>query len=350
VIFLILSINVFAEEFRLAPVQADDFPINVIAKIGGDGDCLVATTTRLYHWNRSGDMVREIGAEGPGFARISAFHYTGTYYWISGTLSEPRTLGSVLYDGTGKYLSHLVGFDSYVRFFREAGGRLFGLQGIDEIYTTKQPFFFLANEIVYSVKNDKLSFSFSAGLCKVSPLVQQLVYNFKLVWLVERDGIFYAANEVDPVIYSYDKATIEIERKEGPKAPGRAKFHELNLSRFVRGQESFTLRKPVPSREIPKLQYNWFYSWSRITGFYAYKSGYVVSYDIPECDNEGNCESLLGVQVLDAEFKNRGPALVTSGLLTGVYQDQICIFEPHFQNVSAFHASGMAPVMRMLRP
>ena len=345
---LLILINILSSDIQLHPVQQEDFPITIQVEMSGDKGFFVATATRLYHWDLSGRSVKKIGVDGPGFSHITSYYFDGEYYWLSGSLVKPNTLGSVLFGKDGKYLSHSEGPASYVRFFRPVGDRLFGQPALNEEITTEQPFFFMAREISYEIVDDRLNFEFSPGFCKVSPRLQKLVYNFKRVWLVERDGTYYVTNEVDPVIYIYDNEMIETEMKEGPKAPGKAKSHKLALERFITGEKIFALSKPVPTREIYRLQWNWFCSWSRIIGFSAYKSGFLIGYDIPDCDEEGDCRSLLGIQTLDNNFRNRGEPLITEGFLAGTFKGKVYILQPNFDEAGYLKARGMAPTVSVL--
>jgi len=63
-------------------------------------------------------------------------------------------------------------------------------------------------------------------------------------------------------------------------------------------------------------------------GFARFREGFIVAYDVPNCDESGECgESLLGLQYFNEAFRPIGAPRIQSGMFVGVRDEKVHILQ-----------------------
>ena len=343
-LILVYMLSFFGEKILLEPVAEESLKVDKTS-VNGGGEFFAASSRSLYHWDRDGNLVMKVGGKEYGDIYLSTYFFDGEYYWLCLFRPTEREYVSHIFDTDGNLVSENVGPEYYLRFFRSVDDKLFGSKSITEEVLYQEPYLFLANEIDYSIKDGNLDVQFGKGFFKVKQQQKDFNYNYKLIWIAKRNGRYLVLNQVEPRVYIYDEDAIGLELAQGFKIPSEIKYHSLDLDRYVKPPaKSYVLKKPVPASTYRKMKMQWYLSWSRFLWFGAYQDGFVVAYEIPDCDSQGCQETKLGVQKLDAQFKAVGPLIESTGLMMGVYDSAIHIFEHNYSELDE-SATSMSPVV-----
>ena len=295
-------------------------------QLAADGSLLLAHETSLFHWNAQGSLINAIHLEVPKKFWLTCFYYDAITrrYW----LVEPRNGKSVFYDENGAFLGDAYKLDSngkkipatYRQLF-PTKDRLFASEGTTD--TWKYPHAKVISEIQIERDAEGDFFIRNVGkpFCALTDAQKKLDYNFKLHWLVE--------DEYHNNLYVADQVTSRI-RHFAPDPNLEDNMYELqkktipySLPGYKKPPESWN--HTIRSRE----EYNaWFYSWSRVNGFYRLRDGYLVGYNIPGKNGVGS----RVVQKVAQNGKNLGKAVVIDGCLAGVFGNRVHIIDKSEKN------------------
>lgn len=162
---------------------------------------------------------------------------------------------------------------------------------------------------------------------KVTPQQVALRYNERLSWLVKRADMVLGVNEVEAQVYLHTSEDRRSEAKSGEQDPPTTPTRALPLP----GANMLTSLPPFErvlykEAEFDRRHWNWEQHHTRIRGFYARGSGYLVLYTYPVCAREPAdtrlCEpAKLAILALDEAFQPQGEPVFSQGIPLGVRGD-----------------------------
>lgn len=287
-----------------------------------DGTYMAATQYHLWHWDRDGKLINLLGdkGEGPGeFVNLGEALWTGEHYW----LVDASLIRSSIFSAEGEYLTKSP---VYFRQFVRVKDRLLAIdlsrfRGRTDTYPP------VLVDVNYSIRPDgTLAVEKSPQAWRKATEAQvSLMNNFKLLWVVERDGRFMVMDQLQPRIQIYDAKTLEQERGIADEQPYEAKFTPVLLRDFVPHPESW----PATRRSFREMRH-WFNAWSRITWFGALGADYAVAYTVPNGDDP---ESPLQYVVrVGTNGKMIGNPVVYDGYFMGIHDGKATVFYDDEQN------------------
>ena len=326
-------------EIELEPVD-QEITLQRRINLSADGEFYAGTRNYLYIWRRDGSLRLRIG--GPELSQPTSYHFDGSHYLVCEVVAS----GGVthVYDYQGH---HLFQADFYTHQFRVIDGDLFAFPLPLQNDTWPHEFPTQFQKLNYHVGPEGLAYSFgSPAFGKMTQKQQDLIYNFKLVWAVKVNDTYHLVNQIEPRVYHYTPEGIEKDRIGGPDFPTSVGFTTLSLDSFSQLQSYFSPPKGLyDNEEMAIMNAQWWHSFSQISGFYAYRNGFVVSYTIPQCE-QGDCtDSKAVVQRLDSQFRPVGEPMETNGYFLGVYRDQLNFFHNRNKLDAKGESVGLVPTI-----
>lgn len=279
-----------------------------------DGTIIGRTRYQVWHWDKDGRLMRRFCQKGSGPGEVEGLgevYWTGKHYWVVDSMS----LQSSVFDANGRFLSRK---NLYFRQLIDVGQRLFS---VDYSLANQNIGNFPPNlqELKLKIVNNQL-FVEKTGLVfyKITRRQQDLVMNFKLLWVVEEGDTFYVVNQVEPKMYIYDRKTREAESKVDLLKPFEAPSVALEFPRYVPPPKHFTKNRQH------RALLEWWRSWSRNNYFGKINDHFVVAFEVPDPDDSE--DSLQAV----VPFTREGGALamtsVYKGFVVGQSGNQLVLF------------------------
>lgn len=321
-VFLLLTFY-FQKEMHLDGLTT---PVNII-RVWSEGGFLVVQERSLFSYTADGSLIQKITSD----SRILDFAFDGKHYYVTSNSGH-----MALYDRQGNIVANTENHDLVIRYFFQSNlaNKIFGSTAKVEFDIDYNPFYIAINSFEVTTDNGNLAVTTKPLFGKLAKKIQVLNYNFKNMWVYFNEPISYLVNECEPRVYLYDKSSIKAEKASGTKIASHTPYTALILPKYVPSPDMvFSLTKPVHKDKLSEMYTNWWKSWSRITWFGQHKNGFVISYEIPDCNPEkpGECPSThLGVQRLDAKFQPVGDLIELEGKMIGVNPGgEICVFVPN---------------------
>ncbi len=315
-------------ELPIAGFDAVDFRPDVFQLVR-DGSVVVVDALAAYHWDAQGKLRSKLVVleEGkPLRVRMAYYIWSRKLYWVA------TEIGTFFLDQRGKVLAraYMIGpegqmLDIAPRIMLEDGDRLFAV-AMDYIDLWKNPNPQVISEVAFGVPDrgqvivTKVGSSFST----LTDLQRSFNFNFKLHWLI--GGRFhndlYVIDQITPMIRHF----VQDPEIKNNKLELEGKRIMLSLPGF----------KPAPlgwSRAIKTKEdhLRWWSSWSRITGCYANREGYLVLYEVP--DPKRATESIQLMQQVNREGRVVGEVSQVQGAPLGIFRGELVLVAPTTKGV-----------------
>lgn len=292
-----------------------------------DEGFLLKTNRRLFHWNKHGELINEIG--GPRTQPnpihwISAFYYDSVQgiYWICDLVQKK----SFFFDRHGQVLGEGYQIDSSGKrdriFFRQLIAVPDGIFAVDlsgiNFWRNPEPRAVVGVTFQVVPEDGVLVQTSGPHFARLTQKQIALNYNFKLHWIVRESNHdnLYVVDQVSPNIRHFVPNPMGENGELGLQTPAIP----MALPRY----------QPPPDTwdEISKTQEDfdrWWYSWSRVNGFYVLGEDFLVAYEISNPNNDR--ASLQALQRVSRDGKNIGDLLVLGDYLLGVAENRVYIFQ-----------------------
>lgn len=282
--------------------------------MAADGSFFLKEGARIFHWDTGGNLLNKIHLVGEKRVGIGDVYYDlqSQTYWITEGVSS-RTW---VYDRRGRLVAKTPQPEAeadnevtYVRHFLETNGRLFGVhdRAVDLWTATDTPILVELTPTLNADTGQAHLRRASTPFFKLKEIQSQTEFNWKLHFAILQQDKLLVINEMSPIIYCFQV------KQSGP------------LRQYKALSQAFSTALPgyVPPKHredtIIKNQASflaWWYSWSRINGFYAWDDDYLVGYEIPNPKNAQR--PLQVVQAVNRKGSASGPAMKHNGQLIGV--------------------------------
>ena len=300
------------------------------ASIAADGTFLILSQYYLWHLNGNGSLIRRLGGkgEGPGeFGLLIDALWDGQYYWVL----DANYRMSTLYNGQGRFLSKSP---IYFRQLVRAHDHLFGLDisGFDPWRTNYPP---VLQEIGFRVEDQELLVEPKEDrFRKVTPRQLEFKFNFKLLWMVQKNGTYMVMDQLEPKIFLYDHEAIYRERLTQIDEPYTPPYLPVQLRRWVEPPTGF--QRNIGTQDIYR---KWWCSWSRVTFFCEWDDHFFVAYEIP--DPEDDESTIQVMQKIAVDGRAIGPAVEVKGFVAGVKNGTaFVLFEDEFSDEFTYYFRG----------
>ena len=299
-------------------------------QIAADGSILIATLDELWHWDENGQLINVIRSDGGrnGFEAIAAVHYFPRQkrYWII----DGRHRTSLFFDEHLKRIGEGFQEDDwgqrqpvYFRHIIPVGSRLFVMDGSKlSAWYAKRP------KVLHQVRCEVAEQGVKISLpgkpfATISETQRAYFYDFKRHWIVQAG--------FSKVLYVVDELSTHIR----PFSPGKTDIEDG----LVRSDKEIPLPMrhrvaPPPPEAKQKLDtresmLEWWHSFSRLQGFFAYGDQLILGYSTPNPKNPQS--SLLVLQLMNRDGLAIGDAIVGDGDLLGVHKDKVYVLKrPEF--------------------
>ena len=312
------------------PEQGPKEPDSGKVKLMADGSVLIYSNTRIWRWSRTGALLGEFaGTSSTGFKSVIDCHFdpANALYWVI----EYGEGNPVVFDESGSQAGVLkyMGFQGLdLPVFRKilpVGRRLFALDlgGFDPWYNPGAP---VLVEIGLQRDGDRWAVVQRGDhFQRFSSQQIRFDANFKLFWIVEDPyhENLYVMDQLTPVVFHYV-----------PSQRNGWYSYELRPERIFPALPHY---RPPPNAlnylALSKPEYlRWWFSWSRINGFYGLGDDFLIGYEVP--DPKHPKRNLQALQRTTRSGRSIGPVHLETGLLVGVYDEQAILL---------FHTNGQAP-------
>ncbi len=294
-----------------------------------DGSMIIVDYPAAYHFDPKGKLIckLEVIADGKPL-RVSMAHYVWTrkLYWVS------TEIGTFILDPRGKVLAraYMVGSEGQLldlapRILLADGDRLFAV-GMDYIDLWKHPNPQVISEIAFGVPEHEQVIVTKIGnsFYTLTDHQRSFNFNFKLHWLIggRYHSDLYVIDQISPVVRHFvqdpevDHNKLELEGKRIVLSLPGFRPAPLGWSRAIKTKEDHL---------------RWWSSWSRITGCYANRGGYLVLYEVP--DPHRPTESLQMMQQCNHEGRVVGHVREVKGAPLGIIGGLLVLVSPNEKGV-----------------
>lgn len=284
--------------------------------LNADGSVMAASQYQLWHWDAQGNLLNVIGGkgEGPGeFVNLGEVLWTGDHYWII----DGSLIRSSIFSAQGVFLGNSPVF--FRQFVRTQERLLVIDMARLRNYNLNYPPVLV--EVDYNIDSQgQLSVRKSPHAWrKMTPAQTKLKGNFKLLWVVERDGRFLVMDQIEPRVQIYDQATIEAEQRLSDDDQFEVKGMTLALKDFVPAPERWPARQSFHKMRL------WWNSWSRITWFGAFHNDLAVAYTVPNEADPDNQKQIVARIGGDGQMIGE-PVVFEDGYVMGVHDNKVYVF------------------------
>lgn len=266
-----------------------------------DGTIIGRAKYQIWHWDKDGRLIRRFCQKGSGPGEVEGLgevYWTGKFYWVIDSLS----LQSTVFDANGRYLSRK---NLYFRQLINVGEQVFAVdysqanQNIGNHPRNLQ-------EIRFRLDNNQLMVE-KTGLLfyKLTTRQQDMVMNFKLLWVVQEGDTYFVVNQLEPRMYVYDRKTRDAEAKIDALKPFEAPFVSIEFPQYAPPPKHFTKNRQQ------RALLDWWNSWSRINYFGKINDHFVLAFEVP--DPKDTEDMLQGI----VPFTREGGALAMTTLYRG---------------------------------
>lgn len=276
------------------------------------GELLAADYLHLYHWDGDGRLLLTLNAKA-GTQIIAAF-FDGTHYYLS-----TSDLVTYQFSNTGQMLAATHGLDQFIFKYLPLGDRLLCLPYTNNDTLTESPYFFQVHDLALERRGNALQVRTKALFGKIQPIQTAMQYNLLAIWLVPQGSVTLLVNQLEAKVYRYSPDQIRKEQLAGTMNPTEVTAVPLELVDYHQPPgQPFIIDRPMKRDAYAASRHAWWNSWSRITWFGSHANGFIVAYEVPECEEPSNCSSTrLAIQILDPRFKRLGQPRYTHGLPFG---------------------------------
>ena len=324
---LLVSVWFFGLEPQFIPLAATPTKLDVFQHdqliLVEDGSIMALSGDykAVYHWEASGALKMTIrtgtGEGDPSEIATCLYDTRREIYWISDTASQH----CYFYDKQGRLLgkgSDQEGNDKFrMRQLISTKGRTFAVDTA-RVDIWRNPDAPLIGEVSFRIADDgKITITRKGDpFCRITKEQRSMDYNFKQVWVVQDPyhQNLYVVDQLSPRIRHF----VPNPRDENDRVEAVDRQISFGLPRYVLPPQ--TWNPDISNKEELK---KWWFSWSRINGFYHIEGGFVVSYDIPDKKRKNQC--LLGLQKIKRNGKRMGQGIVLDGWMIGVRENRAYI-------------------------
>jgi len=305
---------------RVVPLEPPATPIDILQNdqmiLADDGSILGIhhDFSKLHHWDADGHLILTISTDNDkhGLKEINTCLYDSKrgIYWISDTISQR----CFFFDREGKYLGKGTDQEGNEKFrmrqFITTRGRIFAVDTA-RVDVWRNPDAPLLNEVSFRIEeNHKITIVREGEpFCRITQEQRSMDYNLKQVWVVQdpyHQNLF-VVDQLSPRIRHF----VPNPRDDYGRVESIDRQISFGLTRYV--VPPTTWNTEMRTREQFR---EWWYSWSRINGFFYLEEGFVVGYDIPDSKLKNRC--LLGLQKLGRNGKRIGREIVKDAWFIGV--------------------------------
>lgn len=323
----------FSSELELDPVPLELGRDNC-RQLCSDGSILVGGHGKVFHWQADGKLLMTLPLVGyPEYSKekpVSFCAYLNDVYWV--TLKSRPTL---FFDKNGDPVAlHPDSARPSISYLNVVGGRYFWPQQ-DLDFLRANNFAFMANEVRLLQTHQGLQLE-TSGLqfCKAYPAMHERLFNFKRIYLArgnKRNGeniLYYAMNQLENRIYAYSPAVVKKEYEDGERKSTPVPFEVIPLAKYRTRpvklfDPGFSFYEGEAKKQVDRKFSEWWNRLGLISSFHKYSQGYVITYEIPDIDEQGRCNSYhQGLQTLSQTFKPNGALKEISGQPLGIQRTE----------------------------
>lgn len=286
------------------------------------GEFIIQDGKSIAHWDKRGNLIRQLTPE----LRISSIlHYQG-FLWVSGTEDhENRTL--IYKDGV--VAAQQKGL--FVPYFNVVNGELFIPYKISQPFFGNGDYFYRHNylmqvtQVTWRTSRNEISLKPTGfEFYRATPAMLALHFNFKRLWIMKRDGVFFVANEIEPKLRIYTPQFIEHDLRLGEAETQMSASKHISLIGFNPPTKLWEPEKSQPKADVALAHQQWWQCLNRITFFGAYGTRKAV---ITYFGSPTNCDTPSQyAQLLDEHFELEGRPSEIKGQVLGSYQGKLFCF------------------------
>ena len=241
-------------------------------RICPDGTFLILNVNQAFHFDAEGNLLHRLGRSGQG---PGEFTYLSTGFW-DGKRYVFYTAGNklVYFNGNGEFEKEIK-TDGHLMRIGWTGKSFFGYHtgGTNALQKPHKGMVLLDRLDDLERLDELLHFhTTSEGVLKFN-------YNQDNHWAAQVGNEIFVADEMTPTVWVYDitgRLTRKISLQLLDFIPSPAKW-------FDRRGKSLEWRR------------KWYFSWSRLVGFYAREGAMLVAYEVPDDQNPQSAKVYTGV-------------------------------------------------------
>lgn len=318
--------SILAFSGQIIPLEAiPDRPLNDRGP-GFYGESLFALRTweHFYVWDKTGQLIHTLPV--PEGHTFNAWIEIPEGLLISYHNREKK-LGTWLFNDSFEIIAD---FDFFSARYHRVGDTIYTFPISTETGQLELGHVYLFSPIKIQGTHGELELVRSdPRIAKAPDIMRKFGFNYKQAWLVADAEGYLVANELENKIYRYSPADISFEKRTGLGIPSKKSGQVLTLNNFNPLLDDFDPPKGAyKNGEVRKMLWQYQEAHSRILGFDRFRKGFIIGYQVPNCDENGDCqESLLGLQRFDENLNPIGGARVQPGMYGGVKDDAVYVLQ-----------------------